>query len=467
METVISSFPVTKLKTDNLQDVAMVYGQRRTQTRMQFFTSPLTAESTISYVSLLGLNREMPTPPPVSSYQLQPNQARIIIDDQSSDVQNPKVITTGFSTTNLTGGTFATLNQVVHPPEVAVPGFTYAGFTAANDALDTSVTLNFEALLPTKPLKQNPDIGYLQMFLVHVRDSIDIDRRPKMVVTLRQDGADVQTLTFHEYLEKTSEGFIFVYLWDPAVLNPVSTNVGLRIDGVAISGATVEPLAVHWFAEIETSALLYDSDWQDIPVGGDHLIWLPDLVVPEFGTRRILIELSDFSARQVGILTLDGNGDISDASIFDPLGPPLTVGRFAAGETRILPLHEQHGFNLRKVGNNQGALVPTYGGHLRAARIDLNRWEADLSVIMQSQTRLYAELEPMYNDVGSILPLLFIVDQNNHETALWAVINSFDLTGLGQLTGEDYPGAGSTTDQRFDLAIGLTEITPTKTGREV
>jgi hypothetical protein len=464
--TAHAGYPVSKLKTDNTGDTVRAYGQRQSHTRIQAITDIAGVDRVIDYVALVGINREMPRSPSVTDIDYLPNRARLIIDDATFDTQEPPIVSGNFFLTNLVGS-YSTLNQPINPPEETVVGYTPTSLTATNPALNTEVTAEFDYYGFYKPLRISPDPNNdpLHKFLVHVKNSNGAGTLPNIEVTLRQGSSGIRLLS-QESVEITAEGFIFTFPWDAGELPDPSLPVRIKIVGISNGSMVPVPISVLWRAEV--SNLLYESVplefdgalspifWQSNPdadiVNGNMLVWHPNITIPAGSSYRVLIELSDFSATSVVVLPGP------DAVLaYSPLGPAFTAGRFAAGEALNLPLLEVGGANFRKTGNNQGGLISSYGGHLRAARTDQTRWEATFHAIPQSQTRVFGELDRLFRDVGFILPTLYIPDTSDLATSLWATLTSWEIPDLGAMSGEDYPGAGLTTEQRYDLTIGVLE----------
>lgn len=465
--TAHTGYPVSKLKTDNIDDVTRAYGQRQSHTRIQALTKPQGEDVVIDYVALVGINRDLPSAAAVADLSILPNRARLIIDDAGFDTQEPPLSGSPFFLTNLTGA-YSILNQVLNPPEETVVGYTPTSLTVTNPAVDTQVIAGFDNYSALKPLAVSPDpVNHpLQKFLVHIKNSNGAGTLPNIEVILRQGTVDIRTLDYQQ-VEVTDEGFILTYLWDAGELpNPFSV-VLIKINGISNGTMVPVPISILWRAEV--SNLLYESTpltfdisgtpvfWQDNPdadiANEKMLVWRPNITVPVGSTYKLLIELSDFSAVSIVVLP-----DLTGAYSYTSLTTSgFTAGRFAAGEAINVPLHEIGGANLRKSGNNQGGLVSSYGGHLRANRTDLTRWEAELAATPQSQTRIFGELDQLFRDMGFTLPSLFMIDDADVKASLWAILTSWESADIGSMIGEDYPGAGTTTEHRYDLKIGITE----------
>lgn len=452
-----AGYPVSKLKTDNTDDVVRAYGQRQSHTRIQVLTDPRSVDTTIDYVALIGINRDLPRAPSAADISPLPNRARLIIDDALFDTQEPPLNGTNFALTNLTG-TFDILNQVINPPEETVVGYTPTSLTVVNPALDTQVIAQFDNYTSFKPLSISPDPTNfpLQRFLVHVKNSNGVGTLPDIDVILRQGVADIRTLTY-EQVEVTEEGFIFTFPWDADELPDPTAPVMIKIFGDSNGSMVPVPIAVLWRATVDN--LLYESTpldmsgnpilWHDNAdadiTNESMLVWRPNLTIPAGSIYRLLIELTDFSAAAAVILP----GPIG-AFAYTPLGSAFVAGRLAAGDALNLPLHEIGGVNLRKSGNNQGGLIESYGGHLRANRTDLTRWEADIRAIPQSQTRMFGELDSLFRDLGFILPTLWMFDDADVQASLWAIVKSWEIPDLGALIGQS-------TEPHYDLNIGIIE----------
>lgn len=463
--TAHSGYPVSKLKTDNLDDAVRAYGQRQSHTRIQATTDPRSEDVTVDYVALIGINRDVPRAPSADLVTRLPNRARLIIDDELFDTQEPPVSPVNFTLTNLTGA-YSIMNQTLNPPEETVVGYVPTSLTVTNPAVNTQVIAQFENYAFARALRISPDPNNdpLQKFLVHVKNSDGTNAIPDVDILLRQGVSDIRSLT-PELVEATSEGFIFTCPWDAGeLINPADT-VLIKIIGTSDGSMVPVPISILWRAEV--SGLLYESApltfdlagdsvlWQENPdadiINESILLWRPNIVIPAGESYRFLIELSDFSS------TTQSSSHSPGALSFIPLGSSFVAGRLAAGDAINLPLHEIGGVNLRKSGNNQSALVESYGGHLRASRTDLTRWEADLSAIPQSQTRIFGELDELFRDLGFILPTLWITDNADLRASLWAILKSWESVDLGAMTGSDYPGAEETTEHRYDLRIGIVE----------
>lgn len=456
MATVHATYPATKLQTDNLGDYARAYGQRQSQTRIEAsYNFADTEDVKIDYVSVLGINRDIPTPPPVADVIFQPNRARLIIDYFGKIIHIPEVQPGGFSLTNLTGD-IENLNQVLNPPEEAiVGGYIPLALIATSHTLNTSVTVEM-GNNSQRPYASGVD-G--QEFLIHVRDSIDSESFPTIVTTLRQSGSDVATLAYED-IQQTSEGFIYRYLWNSSILSSATLPIQIRVDGTTTGTSTVEPLTISWRASV--TGTLYDSGWSDLPKS-DSVTWVPDLTFDP-GAFNVIVQFSDFG--YISPLSIvNPLGGMVGIFTYVPLGESFHAGRFLAGTALNLPLAEIGGFNVRKSGNNQNSLISSYGGHLRASRNDLTRWEADFIVRPQSQTRLFSTLDQFFKDVGFILPCLCIPDESNVSTALWGLITSWDNGDMGSLVGTDFPGDAETTDQRFDFKFSIMEAAANPTRR--
>lgn len=472
--TAHSGYPVSKLKTDNTDDVVRAYGQRQSHTRIQARSEILSKDITLDYVALIGINRGLPRAPAAEDITRLPNRARLIIDLTligDFDTQEPPISSSPYTLTNLTGA-YTILNQVLNPPEETVVGYTPSSLTVTNPAVNTQVIAAFTNYSSSRPLAISPDpINHpLQRFLVHIKNSNgDLNTLPNVAVILRQGTSDIRTLSYDQ-VETTDEGFIFTYFWDAGELPSPTGVVLIKIVGTSNGSVVPVPISILWRAEVtglvyESVPLTYDGSgnpifWQDNPdadiVNERMLVWRPNITIPAGSQYRVLIELSDFSATSP-VVVLDHLGGFTGAFSYTPLGSAFVAGRFIAGEAINVPLHEIGGASLRKSGNNQGGLITSYGGHLRANRTDLTRWEGELSAIPQSQTRIFGELDDLFRDLGFILPTLFLIDNADVKATLWAVLTAWETGDLGAMTGEDYPGAGTTTEQRYDLKIGIIE----------
>lgn len=448
-ETFQTNFPTIKITTDNEQDALKTYGQRLSHNRLEAFTNAVNRDFTIEYLSLIGLNRDEPSAPPDADIFHTPNQFRVVIDDLTTvDVQQPSVVATGFSTTNLTGA-FSVLNQPINPPEDPVSGYATTALTANNDTLDTVLILRFEDFAHIKNLALGTEN---QTFLVHCRDSVSLFDLPVIDVELQLAGASTLSLALED-IESTAEGFIFKYHWDPTGGNiPVNSgSIGMKITGQTNGTSTVEFMSVAFRTAVVVggaNGVVYDTGFIDL-TGSDRVIVLPGVTVPEGEQYRVLIEFSDFSWVSTGIV------GSTEVFVYHPLATGLTVGRYAAGEAINVPLLAVGGANLRKSGTNQSALLTSYGGHLRANRVDLTRWEVALAATPQSQTRIFGELDKLFRDIGFTIPTLWIIDAADVVATLWAIVTRWESNDLGALIGEDYPGAGETTEHRYDLRIDI------------
>lgn len=445
MATYHTAYPDTKLKTDNINDYARAWGQRMSHSTITAIFEDFSRGTPVDYVAVLGINRDLPRNPVDASLTFLPNEARVIVD-QYPEAHQPPVFNSGFSLTNLTGS-YTVLNQILHPPEeTLVGGYTPTALTAINQGLDTAATFLFDNS-PARPI-----VGE-QAIYVHVRDSVDVDTWPTISATLRQSGADIELLTIDE-VQATSHGYIYKFTWDGAVLPDNNEFVGLRINGETTTTSTVEIMGVMWRAGV--SGTLYDSGFQPI-TKPYQVVWTPNVTTP-IGRFGVIVQFSDF-----GYLTPDTTVDplfpVNTKSFFrfTPYNEAFHAGRFVAGEALRVPLREIGGFNLRKSGNNQNSLIISRGGYLRAQRNDLTRWEADINIIPQGQSRLFDELDTFFTDVGFTVPSLYIADDDDGTTALWAVITSWEAVDSGALVGKDHSAAAETTESRYGVQVVVIE----------
>lgn len=460
ISTAHAEYPATKLLTDNLDDVTRTWGTRRSHNRIRAEYTSLSEPQQIDYVAVLGINRDMPTAPlPLLNTVQRPNETRLIIDTNLGS-HEPQVLASGFALTNLTGA-YTVLNQVLHPPEeTPTGGYTPLALEATNNGNSTSVT----GLLDNSPARP---IDGDQVIYVHVRDSVDIEDFPTIDFTLRQNGVDLATLAYDE-IETSSEGFIYKYTWNSSLLPDTNEFVGFRIDGYTTGTSTVEPLAVHWYAEV--SGTLFDSGWQTID-DAEKVVWAPNVEVPA-DDFEIIVYFSDFGyVVSTSIANPFSPPPFVTVLNFHTFGQPLVVGRFAAGSAINVPLVAEGGFNLRRTGNNQSALVQSRGGGLRAQRNDMTWWAIDFTLIPQSQARFFGELTQLFKTLGHIIPTLFIADHDGEPeelipTAFWALVSELQAADMGLIMGSDYPGQAQFQDKRFDVRLSVVEMNAHSTKKD-
>lgn len=440
----IDSYPDSKLKTDNLDDYAMAWGQRRSHTRIMSVNNEFEG-NLLSYVAVLGINRSVPSFPSDFVSEIMPNQARLVVDDLAYFSETPQVLASGYSLTNLVGD-YSILNQIVNPPEQElVGGYAPDAVSRVSNSADTSITL----LLGNnsqRPLRVGAN---LQEILIHVRDSVDSETVPALTVAIRQNGSDVDLLPLLER-EKTSVGYIFRYLWDASILPSLTLPVGLTLHGDTTGTSTTEYFAVAWNASV--TGALYDSGWSDLATD-KYVVWTPNIDLSgALGPVNIMVEFNDFAYRELEV----GNW------VYIPLASPFHAGRFVAGSLSIrVPVRSINGYNLRRVGS--GSLLNTYGGQFRVSRTDLTRWQADITITPQSHSRMFGELGQFVEDVGFVLPALYVPDDNSdeqHSDVLWAVISSFEAPDAGLLLGSDTDVNSSSyvQDDRYDTRMSILEI---------
>lgn len=448
-------YPATKLITDNLDDYARFWGQRRSQTRIVAQWNNFLAETIyVDYLSILGVNRQYPTRQ-FGSYgdvEYLPNQVRLVIDKYDWNSQNPQVVSDNFTLTNLTG-VYSTLNQIIDPPEEAITGGYSPSRLSKITNANTVVTLRFTNYLSQRPLQIGVNLQEFQIHAVHTAISTMV---PTVTVVLQQSATDIATLTPYE-VARTSVGYIFKYRWNAALLFG-SGVVGLRITGTANAGGTVDYFSVVWYASV--TGQIYNSGWQDID-SAEYIVWTPNISFTD-SILYTMVEFSDFAWK---VPAVDINSVVYYA--YTPLAEAMHAGRFAAGRALTVPLWDKgggNGFNLRKVGNNANSLLSSYGGQLRAIRQDMTRWQADMTITPQSQTRMFGELDKYFKDVGFVLPSLYIPNDGVNDTtglhrdAIWAIINSYEAPDLGMLTGSDTSTSPPfTEDKRFDLRMSVIE----------
>lgn len=456
LATTHSEYPLSKLKTDNLDDYARTWGQRQSHSTFSAnYTIGLSKTWYFDAISLLGINRRVPDAPGIVPNSITSNQARLIIDTVPKNAFLPEVTPATFSLTNLTG-TYDVLNQIINPPEEELSGgYSPSALEATSNSSNTAVTMQFNNEA-SRPLLAGAD---QQTIMAHVRDSVDIDTFPTISATLRQAGSDVTSLSVSE-IEKTSEGYILIYRWDAALLPNLTDLVGLRLNGTTTGSSTPEYISVTWRAEV--SGAYYDTDWQDLE-SDDKVVWAPGIELTS-SSFHVLVQLSDLSGR--ASISIPGAPAVQQY-VYYPVIESLHIGRFVGAGSKInAPLRSQSvgGFNLRKWGNNANSLVSSYGGQFRAIRPDMTRWQADLTFIPQSQSRMFGELSRFVDDVGYVLPALYIPNDGltdpyaQHPHALWAIITSFEAPDLGLLHGNDTSTSlPHTEDKRFDLRMSIIE----------
>lgn len=456
LATTHDGYPVSKLKTDNLDDYARTWGQRQSHTTLSgFYDLGSVLTWNIDYISILGVNRKSPSGGSTLVSTITDNKVRVIIDSVDTNAHLPVVTPATFNTTNLTG-TYDILNQVLNPPEDdLVGGYTPLALTADNGTISTVVTMQFNNET-TRPLR----IGVgLQTILVHVRDSVDVNTFPSVTATLRQAGSDVGALTVSE-IEKTSEGYILIYRWNASTLPNLTGFVGLRLNGATTGTSTPEYMSVVFRAEVDGTE--YDTEWQDIENKTD-IVFTPDFELIDSGFF-VLIQFSDLSIQsQISIV----GAPAVPQYLYTPVLEGMHIGRFAAGTVISAPQRSgsnSGGFNLRKVGNNANSLLSSYGGQLRITRQDMTRWQADITFIPQSQSRMFSELSDFFDSVGFVSPALYIPIESitdphaQHTASLWAIITSFEAPDLGLLHGNDTSTSlPHTEDKRFDLRMSIIE----------
>lgn len=473
LSTAHAEYPASKMKTDDIRDPAMAWGHRTSQTVVTSLFSAEVLPERLDYVALFGLNRTSPTVPAAAGPNVTDNLARLIVDEYGPDVHNPLVVSTGFTVTNLSasgGSGYSILNQILNPPEHGTSsGYAPASYNATNPAIDTVIDLQFDNR------SQRPLAG-TQTIFVHCRDSEDVLEIPTLTVLLRQSGATVSTLAPIE-MERTffvsadvaqPIGCIFKYEFAASTLPSQTLPVQLRVTGETTGTNSVDFFVVAMRSEV--TGTLYDSGWQTI-TAGDRIAWAPNIEFPSASAYYVFVQFSDYGYRT------EEPPDFLHPYItvqhieLDSIG--LTIGRFTAGAALQIPLVE-NGMELRKSGNNQGALTSTRSGYLRAARQDLTRWEIGFRFIPQSQERIFGEIERFFQSVGSVLPAVYLlvepdedpVNADNLVPAFWGLLVSYEATDLGLLMGDDLGGSNHTEDKRFDLRWQMTEAnaTATRTG---
>lgn len=453
--TELVEYPVANLRTDDVKRATITWGQRRSHTAIESYFSPSLMGDRLDYVAVFGLNRKTPTIAAAQVPNLLRNRARLIIDEYGLSTHNPAVISTGFSTTNLTG-TYDILNQTLNPPELPITGgYNPSALNAVNDSLDTVVNLTFNN-------NSNRPLSGAQEILIHARDSVNTTNLPNIAVVLRQSNVDIATLTLSS-IERTFTvgvgpiGGIYRYTFNASTLPSQTLPVQLRITGLTGSSRSVDFLAVKFYSSV--TGTLFDSGWQDLEAlgaAGDRVAWAPRFDYPTTNGHFVIVQLSDY-----GVMSIESTGPtlFSVLAVFDP----LTIGRFTAGSGLDLPLREQ-GVKLQKQGNNLGNLIASRGGTLRASRLDQTRWDAALSIRPQSQARVFGEIETFLQSVGATLPAAYVLSDSDTEPedivpAFFAVLANYELNDTGLLKGADYLGQEPFTDKRFEISLAITELT--------
>lgn len=439
-----AGYPLPNAKTDNLVQSVLTYGQRLSHNRFQAVTSIRGDDFTIRAVGLLGLNRAEPSALPSGAFTL-PNQARLLIDDILFPTGQPLVSSSNYSLTNLTG-VYGILNQPINPPELTPIGYTATHLTATSGTSNTILSLRFDNLSGgTRPLATGTDVQEIQ---VAVRDSAAVATFPIIVTVLTQGGVDVSTLTEYE-IEKTTEGYIYKYLWNI----PGSTqDIGVRVTGSTTGSTTVEPIAVVWRAKVQNMEL--ETAWADIE-NSTQVVWLPAPILVLAGEERLItIELSDFSTTIDDTVAKPGGG-FAAVKIYTPLGDPLTIGRFAAGNGLTFSLIDG-GHGMEEMGENESG--ETRYGAPHGTRIPLSWTEEDYSVEYAGLESTLGPLRAMYRETRFNSPTLMVPYEDHPELARWVRITSWSVKGQGTLTGDDgadIEAAG--TSPRFAIDFSTTD----------
>lgn len=464
-----TNFPVSKILVDNLADVLLCYGNRRSQCWISGVADLFPRSRNLDYLGAIGTNRTIPEEI-YSGYLFNTlNMFRAYYDNTYPLIDRIRPEVTALSLTNLTGSIssiYSIFGDPVDPPQAHIsPDYVQSKLTATNPALATVALVTFanhyateRALDPVKP----------QTIKVHVRHSSSVTTWPSINVTLRQNSVDLFAMTqVNEEgelassgveAEQTNEGYIFTYQFSAGLDLPSQTlPIQIRIDGTSTGGGTPELIKVEWFAEL--AGITYDSDWIILD-GVDRKVELvePEQIIGADNQVYTFLQWSDHAS----VKTQTTGGHL--VKVYRGLGKfeALEVGKFLGIESIEAALRAEDGFSLHKATNLNNTRV--YSSDMRSNRFASNWWEADLVVCAEKQAKIFGELENQFNALGLMqYPTLFIPDENDLNTALWAVLGSWEAPHLGLYSGIDDEGQQYNNEEMYELAFSIVE----KTGRKV
>lgn len=456
-----SGYPASNLLTPDLNQKWVSWGQRASHNWIQAASNAINDYRQIHLVGLLGLDRSSPNH--TTSGVFSTNSYRIIVDRYPvSTRRRPPVATVAL--TNLTG-TAATLNGPVDPPNLTPVGYASTKMTTSNNAANTVLVADFENYNATeRPL--SPVNQWIRLHYVH---STLPNEAPVLEVKLRYNGVlTALTLTLRA-TEKTSEGYMLSYRFNPADLPGLTGRVGVQVTGTTTGASTPLPIGVEWVTELEgwgTDGESWDS-LIDTTVSGEivypQIVEMPEKLAsdPELGVIPfeilenevvyVFIELSDW------VETFP----LAELSPYVPLGGHEGVafyaGRLAITEGLSVGLKETGGFITRKASDISA--LRTYGGTLRGTRNALHWNEYDFNCRIQPQDLIVGDLDRFFENAGMRNPVVIVPDERDPGQAIYGVLTRWEAPDVGAWidNGE--------ADQYYDLSFSAVDARGRRTLR--
>lgn len=442
-----TNFPKEKVQQDLLDDCWLAWGQAPSQTWIELKSSNEGPAFTVDTLSLLGLSRD--TSLIYSMTGVTGNQWRLRIDSfPLKDRIRPGIAS--IAPTNLTG-TAADISGPVEPPITPSPGYIPTRLVAINQAVNTQVIVTFDDHTAERALSSTGT----QTFRVYVGDSDDPEIWPTVAVTLRRNGADVGSPMTANNAEKLDEGFVLNFLVAAGSMPAFTGAFGLNIVGTSTGTSVPELIKVEWVAEIDETAVTFDSENEadqlpfDMTAFGKGLYWILDspLVVPAAGSGLFVYIHLEFTrlSRQEFITVSGATVPVRE---WTEVVPEFKAGRATVSSSLVNDLLSPSGLNWRRTSD-----VPftrTRAGSTRSNRVALQWKEADLLLPFIPNEDMLEQWEIFFDSIGMKTPFLFVPDPSRPE-CYWVICTSWNSDHVGYFTGD------GDSDERYDLAFSIAE----------
>lgn len=465
--------PSSKLLNDNLDDIWTAYNQRSSGTWIEWESDIVAADRVIGLVGVLGTNRIAPTYPEASSaFRTLPSYWRVRAHtDPIRQSIRPGIMSA--SLTNLTGSPDI-LEAPLDAPEPFVDGASpeQTKLAKVSNSANTVLLATFDNHTTIPGYLQIDPAGThtLRVYYQHSQADLTI---PTLTTKLYQGGVAVPggTLTANSSItEQVSyddfgiirEGFILTYTFSSALIPVLDDPLQVQITGTHITTSTPEPVRVEWIVAL--TGYTYDSGWVEAgsaALTGDYFMH-PDIPIPANTQLWIYIEFSDFA--EVTVASYTGGSARTYSSITGEPGQnekAFSAGRLVIAETVEIRADQVGGLNRRKSGDLPA--LRTRGGQPRGSRNPLSWTDYDFAAVLQSEDRVFEELESFFVGVGFDQP--FWVSLND-DRGLWAMLTSWEQPHAGAQIGT---GVQRSEEEReieptplsmvetWDLAFSITE----------
>lgn len=429
-----AGYPASNLLTPDLNQKWVSWGQRASHNWVEVVSTETNSLRHIYLVGLFGLSRVNPTHP--TSGVNSTNSYRMIIDKYPIATRRRPAVET-VTLTNLTG-TASILNGPIDPPNLAPAGYVSTKMTTSNNAANTVLVADFVNYNAT----ERPLLAINQWIRLHYVHSVATATQPTLEVKLRYNSSLTAITLALQEVERTTEGWILSYRFNPSSLPGLTGRVGIQVTGSTTGTSTPLPIGVEWVAELQGWGTDGES-WDNL--GGssitaevlyDQVVEIPikQSIDPEIGETfyeiienevvYVYIELSDWIETYPGV---------DPPPWLPPLGghegAAFYAGRFMVAEGLSIGLKESGGYVARKTSDISA--LRTYGGTLRGTRNALHWNEYDFNCQIQPQDLVLGDLDRFFENAGMRNPIAIIPDESNPGQAIYAVLSRWETPDVG------------------------------------